>query len=152
MIYKGMKQGQSGTYVYTQIEVDKSRVIGRVNESVKQRQGLGGREAESVKERKEMRRKDTERGRIGREKELKRERRNTCRRIVHSKKASCFILHYNGHGKFNKKDDGTIWEQIQRDLFFRLCNVRTFLSKSFFFCRTLASSANFACRALSSAG
>ena len=63
MIYKGMKQGQSGTYVYTQIEVDKSRVIGRVSEI--------------VNERKEMRRKDTERGRIGREKELKREREET---------------------------------------------------------------------------
>ena len=60
---------------------------------------MGGREAESVKERKEMRRKDTERGRIGREKELKTERRNTSRRIVHSKKASSFILHYNGHGE-----------------------------------------------------
>ena len=85
MIYKGMKQGQTGTYVYTQIEVDKSRVTGRVSEI--------------VNERKEMREKDKERGRIGREKELKRERRNTCRRIVHSKKASGFILHYNGHGE-----------------------------------------------------
>ena len=37
MIYKGMKQGQTGTYVYTQIEVDKSRVTGRVSERVKQR-------------------------------------------------------------------------------------------------------------------
>ena len=35
---------------------------------------MGEREAESLNERKEMRRKDTERGRIGREKELKRER------------------------------------------------------------------------------
>ena len=60
---------------------------------------MGEREAESVKERKEMRRKDNERGRIGREKEFNRERRNTCRRIVHSKKASGFILHYNGHGE-----------------------------------------------------
>ena len=49
MIYKGMKQGQSGTYVYTQIEVDKSRVTGRVSEI--------------VNERKEMREKDKERRR-----------------------------------------------------------------------------------------